>query len=188
MRRAVEQMGEAARAIAGDLHGHGAAPPPLILCAADAHLGRPSLDQLLGSAGLLPPVGGAVRAAEELLEGVEVMGLYFAASWCAAHTPTVHPYTYHAPMHPCTYTTPLQVRGVRPDHSAARPSLRRAACTWQAARDDLGAAGEGRGGAGRVPRCDAMAKPRLGQQPACLPRSAIRRHLHTHPGAAISRG
>ena len=116
-------MGEAARAIAGDLHGHGAAPPPLILCAADAHLGRPSLDQLLGSAGLLPPVGGAVRAAEELLEGVEVMGLYFAASWCATYTPTVHPYTYtcttplqvrgvyttthHPHMHPCTYTTPF---------------------------------------------------------------------------------
>ena len=84
VRRAVEEMDEAARAIAGDIHGHDAAPPPLILCADDAHLGRPSLELLLGSAGLLPPVGGAVRAAEELLEGVEVVGFYFAASWCAA--------------------------------------------------------------------------------------------------------
>jgi len=73
------------------------APPPLILCEADAHLGRPTLEALLSSAGydgtggLLPPPGGAHRTPAQLLDGVEVLGLYFSASWCA----------------PCVETTPL---------------------------------------------------------------------------------
>ena len=110
VRLAVEQLEQATIAIAGDLHGHDAAPPPLILCAADAHLGRPSLEQLLGSAGLLPPIGGAVRAAEELLDQVEVVGFYFAASWCAACDICHDAHAMHMPctcrahaMHmPCT--------------------------------------------------------------------------------------
>ena len=73
------------------------APPPLILCEADAHLGRPTLEALLSSAGydgtggLLPPPGGTHRTPAQLLDGVEVLGLYFSASWCA----------------PCVETTPL---------------------------------------------------------------------------------
>jgi len=85
VRLATEQLQAAAARLAGQQHGHDAAPPPLILSAADAHLGRPSLEQLLGSAGLHPPVGGAMAGGvEALLEGVEVLGFYFAASWCAA--------------------------------------------------------------------------------------------------------
>ena len=52
------------------------APPPLILCEADAHLGIPSLDALLGEA-VLPPPFGEPRTTAELLEGVEVLGSRF---------------------------------------------------------------------------------------------------------------
>ena len=65
------------------------APPPLVLCEADAHLGRPSLELLLGD-HVLPPFGEPC-APHALLEGIEVVGLYFGASWCG----------------PCKETTPL---------------------------------------------------------------------------------
>ena len=85
MRLALEQLQASVGRLAPE-HGHDAAPPPLILSAADAPLGRPSLELLLGSAGLhppvLPPAGGAMAGGvEALLDGAEVLGFYFAASW-----------------------------------------------------------------------------------------------------------
>ena len=85
VRLALEQLQAAVGRLAPE-HGHAAAPPPLILSAADAPLGRPSLEQLLGSAGLLPPAGAHAGGAmagdvEALLDGAEVLGFYFAASW-----------------------------------------------------------------------------------------------------------
>jgi nucleoredoxin len=65
------------------------APPPLVLCAADAHLARPTLLTLLGDA-LLRPEGGVMEPADALKD-VEVLALYFSASWCP----------------PCVATTPL---------------------------------------------------------------------------------
>ena len=89
VRLALEQLQAAVDRLAPE-HGHAAAPPPLILSAADAPLGRPSLEQLLGSAGLLPPAGAHAGAhaggamagdVDALLDGAEVLGFYFAASW-----------------------------------------------------------------------------------------------------------
>lgn len=58
------------------------APPPLALSVADAHLLRPPLADLLGEV-LYPPTGIAGTPAQ-ILEGAEVVGLYFGASWCPA--------------------------------------------------------------------------------------------------------
>jgi thiol-disulfide isomerase/thioredoxin len=66
------------------------APPPLILSAADAHLGRPSLEHLLGPM-LLPAIEGGESHPAVVIKGIEVLGLYFSASWCS----------------PCVQTTPL---------------------------------------------------------------------------------
>ena len=75
------------------------APPPLILSPAEEHLGRPSLETLLGELLVMPPGGaettmvmppGGAETTSPLafLEGVEVLGLYFAASWCPSCTAT----------------------------------------------------------------------------------------------------
>jgi thiol-disulfide isomerase/thioredoxin len=66
------------------------APPPLILSAADAHLGRPSLEHLLGPM-LLPAIEGGESHPAVVIKGIEVLGLYVSASWCS----------------PCVQTTPL---------------------------------------------------------------------------------
>ena len=73
------------------------APPPLVLCAADAHLGRPSLEALPGERATARGCcrrPAAPRSPAEILEGVEVLGFYFSASWCP----------------PCVGTTPLLVQ------------------------------------------------------------------------------
>lgn len=84
----MSDMREALAHIAGASAEH--APPPLILCEADVHLFRPSLEVLLGPE-LLPPFCGEEVSPAEVLRGVEVLGLYFAASWCT----------------PCSEVTPL---------------------------------------------------------------------------------
>ena len=82
---------------------HSIAPPPLILCEEEAHLGRPSLSMLLGAhAGtrlLMPPQVASDDAdgvsaevdPDTVLQNVDVLGIYFSASWCPA----------------CRQTTPL---------------------------------------------------------------------------------
>eukprot|EP00966_Prymnesium_polylepis_P092440 2139850-Prymnesium_polylepis.1 len=61
-------------------------PPPLLLCREEMLLHRESSIALLGgpdSALLAPPFTGIDRiTVKEALEGIEVVGIYFSASWC----------------------------------------------------------------------------------------------------------
>ena len=98
---------------------HSVAPPPLILCDEESHLGRPSLAMLLGAAAgtrlLMPPeMGSSASPAssaevepDALLQGVDVLGFYFSASWCPA----------------CRQTTPLI--------ASAYKALRSRGCAFQ---------------------------------------------------------
>ena len=65
------------------------APPPLILCKANEHLGRPSISMLLGldeaGEGLLPAANTTTTSSmKPSIKEAEVIGLYFSAGWCPA--------------------------------------------------------------------------------------------------------
>ena len=104
VRQAIGALNARLEAVPG-IEPEATAPPPLILCKADAHLGRPPLSSLLGLDGcadgeggrLLPPLstasaarGAAGCAAESApsiapsIANAEVVGLYFSAGWCPA--------------------------------------------------------------------------------------------------------
>lgn len=68
--------------IPGPKPGETPPPPPLVLCAKELHLLRPPLPELLGERLLI--TGDATdfdTPTADAIRGVEVIGLYFSASW-----------------------------------------------------------------------------------------------------------
>ena len=88
VRREATRLLETLSEVPGQLPGATPPPPPLVLAPADTHLLYPPLSMLVGESVLLSPevvaAGGEGTLAElptvAVLDGIEVLGLYFSAS------------------------------------------------------------------------------------------------------------
>ena len=141
VRRELGELDEALKAVAGPPDQ---TAPPLVLCAADAHLGRPSLEALLsasgydGTGGLLPPPGGAPRSRRDPGGRRGLRSLLLR----------------------------VVVPAVRRDDAAARAGVQHAAAARPWHRAAARAAGQGGGRLRRVPDADAVAVAHLRRPPA----------------------